>query len=90
MPKTEKQPDLGEFFKHSAPKKRPCTIGHILSELDGEPAEQLEAALATNKHLITAGGIVKWCHARDYDYVNTQHVVQHRNEKCSCYTGFPE
>lgn len=81
-------PDLSEFFKLSKPKKPPCPLGLILSgELPPEikPAErkQLQAALETDKNIITAGAIVEWLKGRGHE-VNQNRVSNHRRGVCSC------
>ena len=84
MPK----PDLTEFFKLSKPKKPPCQVGLILSgdltpKLSPDEAEQLSAALTTDKGIITAGAIQSWLDARGHS-VNTNRISNHRRKVCTC------
>lgn len=80
-------PDLSEFVAMSAPKKLKCQVGMVL---DGEkPAltvgesDQLRAALATDKGIITNAAVSAWLEKRGHE-VNYQRIANHRNGKCSC------
>ena len=82
------KPDLTEFFKLSKPKKAPCQIGLILDreitpKLKGEEADQLRAALATDKGIITATAIQEWLKARSHE-VSVNRISNHRRGVCTC------
>lgn len=76
--------DLSEFYKLSRPKKKPCQIGYVLSQLRGEAQTQFEAALATDGGIITAAAIIAWLEARKHS-VNVPAITSHRKGRCSCY-----
>lgn len=78
------QPDLSEFFKLARPKRPPCAVGFVLTQLPADEAAQLEAACGQDSGIINAGAIVLWLKARGHD-VSQQRVVNHRLGKCSCH-----
>ena len=77
------KPDLSEFFKLSKPKKRPCGIGHALTQLAADAGSQLEAALTTDAGIITNSAIQQWLQARKFD-VSVSAIVSHRKRTCTC------
>ena len=76
-------PDLSEFFKLSRPKKKPCSVGFAKGQLSPEEAAQLDAAVATDAGIITAGAIVEWLQRREH-VTTASAVVNHRKRVCSC------
>lgn len=76
-------PDLTEFFKLSKPKRKPCVIGFVLTQLDDAEATQLNAALDTDKGIITASAIRQWLAARKHD-ASISGIANHRNGGCTC------
>lgn len=77
------EPDLSEFYKLSRPKKPPCQVGHARSQLKPEEREQLDAALETDKGLITSGAVQHWLKARKQS-VSVPAISAHRAERCTC------
>lgn len=85
---SKSSPDLTEFFKLSKPKRPPCQIGLILSgqvspKLKPEEAEQLTAACAADKGVITGGAIAEWLKQRDHE-VSVNRISNHRRGVCTC------
>lgn len=85
---TQTKPDLSAFYALSRPKKAPCQIGVILSgeitpELSKGEREQLTAALASDKNIITGAAIVEWLKERGH-VVNSNRVSNHRRGVCAC------
>lgn len=83
------KPDLSEFYKLSKPKKPPCQVGLILAgdltpKLKDEELQALNAALDTDKSIITAGAVQGWLEARGHE-VNTNRISNHRRKICSCH-----
>ena len=76
-------PDLSEFYKLSRPKKPPCQIGFIKAQLPPKEADQLEAAIKTDRAIITAAAIVDWLKARGHD-CNSTRVSNHARGVCTC------
>lgn len=84
----EQQPDLSEFHKLSKPRKPPCEIGLILSrelgpKLADDEVEQLRAALASDRGVITSGAIQAWLYQRAHE-VTVNRVATHRRGVCTC------
>lgn len=82
------KPDLTEFFALSKPKKPPCQLGLILSgdltpKLSEEELTQLNAALETDRGVITAGAVQGWLEARGHK-VNPTRISNHRRGVCTC------
>ncbi len=84
MPDAPK-PDLTEFFKYSKPKRPPCRIGYALTQLKPAERKQLEAALATDKNLITASAIIEWLKIRGIESPSVSAITGHRKETCTCH-----
>jgi hypothetical protein len=85
MPDASK-PDLSEFYKYSRPKRPPCRIGHALTLLSKPDQTRLQAALDTDKNLITAGAIITWLEARDIKNINgASPITAHRKHTCTCF-----
>lgn len=80
----DSQPDLTEFFKLSRPKRPPCRVGHARAQLKPEDVESLDAALATDKGLITASAIIEWLKGRGQGDVSVSAVSTHRKGACTC------
>lgn len=78
-----KAPDLSEFYKLSRPKKPPCQIGFIKTQLAPSDAEKLEAAVKTDRGIITAAAIVEWLKEKGHD-CNTSRVSNHARGVCTC------
>lgn len=81
-------PDLTEFFKLSKPKKPPCQLGLILSgdltpKLKPAERDQLDAALKTDRGVITAAAIQQWLESRGHE-VNPTRISNHRRKVCTC------
>lgn len=76
-------PDLTEFFKLSRPKKKPCAIGFALTQLKPTERDQLVAALATDKGIITGSAVEQWLKARGQT-ANPSAITAHRIGRCSC------
>lgn len=76
-------PDLTEFFRYSQPKRKPCQTAWVLDQLDTMERQQLEAALATDKGLITAPAIRQWLDARGHQLSDTS-IGNHRRGACAC------
>lgn len=83
MTKAAAGPNLSEFFKLSRPKKKPCSVGYALGQLDDVEREQLTAALATDNGIITAAAIQQWLAVRDHT-TTASAVTSHRKRVCSC------
>ena len=79
-----KKPDLSEFFKLSKPRRKPCGIGHVKTLLSETEVEQLDAALAHDKGIITGAAIREWLRARGHA-VNDAVISSHRRRVCTCY-----
>lgn len=77
-------PDLSEFYKLSKPRRKPCAIGHVKTLLPKREAEQLDAALALDKGIITGAAIREWLKARDH-ILNDAVISSHRRGVCSCH-----
>lgn len=75
--------DLSEFFKYSRPRKKPCAVGYVISQLDESEQAQVQAACEQDAGLITNGAIAEWFTARKHE-VNVSAVISHRKGKCSC------
>jgi hypothetical protein len=80
------QPDLTEFVKLSKPKASACQVSLALDSLDGEMRAQLEAALATDRSIITDGAISAWLAARNLK-ASFSAVTHHRRQTCRCERG---
>jgi hypothetical protein len=76
-------PDLSEFASLSRPKKRPCPISVALASLHSEEGAALAAAVAEDKHVITAGAIVAWLKRRNHS-ASVSGVTSHRHGTCTC------
>lgn len=76
-------PDLSEFFRLSRPKRKPCSIGHALSQLKDDERSKLQAALDTDQGIITNAAIEGWLAARKLQ-TTVSAVVTHRKGRCSC------
>lgn len=79
------KPDLSEFFKLSKPKRRPCALGFAREQLKPDEQVQLDAALAVDSGIITAGAIQAWLAVRKHE-VSVGAVVSHRKGTCTCQT----
>lgn len=82
------KPDLTEFYKLSSPKKPPCQIrlilaGELSPGLKAEETEQLAAACAADKNIVTGSAIVEWLKARGIE-TNVNRVSNHRRGVCDC------
>lgn len=77
------KPDLSEFFKLSRPKRPPCRVGFVASQLPEEEADQLQAACATDAGIINAGAIQQWIVSRGHD-VSVPGITAHRQGRCTC------
>lgn len=77
-------PDLSEFFRLSKPKRKPCLVGFALTQLKKPERDQLEAALATDKGIITAAAVESWLRSRGHS-TNIPAITSHRQERCTCY-----
>lgn len=77
------KPDLSEFYKYSRPKKPPCQVGHARLLLDPADQEALDAAVETDKGIITSGAIEHWLEARKHS-VSVQAIAMHRAGRCTC------
>jgi hypothetical protein len=75
--------DLSEFHKLSKPKRKPCPLASVLSELNGDDRAALKAALETDRSAITSTAIEKWLAARGHK-VNMQTIGVHRRGVCAC------
>lgn len=76
-------PDLSEFYKLSRPKKPPCQVGHARAQLKPDEQTQLDAAVGTDKGIITSGAIQHWLKARKHD-VSVPAISMHRAGRCTC------
>lgn len=83
MTKAVAGPNLSEFFKLSRPRRKPCSVGFALGQLDDVEREQLIAALATDNGIITAAAIQQWLGHRDHT-TTASAVTSHRKRVCSC------
>jgi len=82
------KPDLSAFYALSKPRKPPCQIGLILSgdvtpKLDPEAVEQLDAALKTDRGIITASAIQTWLAEHGHD-AGVNRISTHRRGVCTC------
>ena len=77
------KPDLSEFYKLSRPKKPPCQVGHAREQLSAEEQAQLDAAVETDKGIITSGAIQHWLKARKHT-VSIPAISMHRASRCTC------
>jgi hypothetical protein len=75
--------NLSEFEALSRPKRPRCPIGEALSVLPEDEAAQLVAAVATDRHVITASAVVTWLKRRDLS-ANVSAVTSHRRDTCTC------
>lgn len=80
----EATPDLTEFFKLSHPRRKPCPVAHALEQVSEEEGQQLLAALAADKGIITAGAIEQWLKKRGLTGTAAA-VASHRREACRCF-----
>ena len=79
-------PDLAEFYKYSRPKRPPCRVGFVLTKLSRNDKKALEAALATDKNLITSSAIITWLEKRGIEDIrNSSPITGHRRRTCTCY-----
>lgn len=81
-------PDLTEFFRLSKPRRPPCQVALILSrditpKLNSEQVAQLQAALATDKGVITGSAIQQWLADRGHD-ISVNRISNHRRGVCNC------
>lgn len=82
------KPDLSAFYALSKPRKPPCQIGLILSgeitpKLSATEVEQLDAALKTDRGIITASAIQTWLVERGHD-AGVNRISTHRRGVCTC------
>ena len=81
-------PDLAEFYKYSRPKRPPCRVGHVISQLKTAERKAVEAAFETDKNLITASAICTWFEAHGHkDFQTAASLAGHRKHTCTCYDG---
>lgn len=83
--KTKREPDLTEFYKLAAPKKKLCQIGYVLKQLEAAEVEQLQAACDQDPGIINTGAIQKWLAQRGHK-VSVPAITGHRRETCTCNT----
>ena len=81
-------PDLSEFHDLSTPAQAPCRIALALAreiepKLERAEADQLAAACATPKEVITHAAISAWLAKRGIK-IPWQTVGSHRRGACSC------
>ena len=81
-------PDLTEFHDLSSPAQAPCRIGLVLAregdvKLARAETDQLAAACATPKEVITHAAITAWLAKRGIK-IPWQTVGSHRRGACSC------
>jgi hypothetical protein len=80
-----KKPDLSEFYRLSnGARRKPCSIAFVLDQITPEESEQLIAALAVTKEIITASAISQWLDARGL-VVSIPAISTHRQRRCVCY-----
>lgn len=77
--------DLSEFYRLARPKRPPCRIGFILTQLPEEESAQLQAACEQDKGIINTGAIRQWLAARRHD-VSIAAITNHRSATCTCGT----
>ena len=78
------KPDLSEFFQLARPKRPPCQIDVIRQQIkDADELAALDAALGTDKGIITAGAIQQWLKARGHS-TSTVAISNHRRGTCRC------
>jgi hypothetical protein len=75
--------DLSEFYRLSKPKRKPCSIGFALEQLEAKEKEKLETALAIDQGIITNAAIEGWLKARGL-LSTVSAVVNHRKGRCTC------
>ena len=79
------KPDLTAFYRLSRPKRKPCSVGIILSTIKGQDLVDLEAALKIDGGIIPPGAIVEWVDLLKIGMETTAtSVSNHRTRKCSC------
>lgn len=79
------KPDLTEFYKIGTKRtKDPCQIGLARELLKDAEREQLDAALAEGRGLISASTIVEWLKRRDHK-VSIPAITSHRHGNCTCH-----
>jgi hypothetical protein len=82
----ETGPDLTEFYKYSRPKRPPCRVGHVLTQLKPADRKAVEAAFDQDKNLITGQAILTWFESREIKDFNSAAALQgHRKHTCTCY-----
>lgn len=79
-------PDLTEFVKLSNPKPTVCQVAAALGSLKRSDLAALQAALDTDKAVITDGAITAWLAARDLK-ASFAAVSHHRRGTCRCARG---
>jgi hypothetical protein len=80
---TKPKVDLAEFYRLAEPRKPPCRIGFILTQLDAEAAAQLFAACNIDRGIINTGAIRKWLASRGYE-TSVPAITNHRIGTCNC------
>ena len=79
-------PDLEEFYQYSKPKRPPCRVGYVISQLKPADRKAIEAAFETDKNLITAAAIIEWLKTRGFEDIKTAAGLGgHRKHSCTCY-----
>jgi len=71
--------DLSEFFEKP---KRPCIAGQIISRLEKDDREKVEAALI--EPTIDGASIVRFIQKRGLDAKHPA-LLRHRKKECICY-----
>lgn len=85
MTKAAAAPDLSEFFRLSRPKKKPCPIGFVLPQLSDEERVQFEAAIATDRNIITSSAIIGWLEKRGHTSgIGHNAITAHSKRTCTC------
>lgn len=79
-----KNPDLSEFIRYSKPKRKPCPVAQVKEALHPGDAAKLDAAMLTEKDIITVGAIYQWLDARGHKLTHAA-IGSHRRHQCRCY-----
>jgi len=56
-----------------------------MSQLDPEQIDTINAALGSDKNVITSQSIVIWLEKRNLKNVTAASVANHRKQTCSCF-----
>jgi hypothetical protein len=77
-------PDLSEFVKLSQrDQRKPCKVAAAVAPLSTAERAQFDAAVESDKTVITAAAIIKWLELRNV-CVSVSALASHRARRCAC------